>query len=142
MGDMSNTRALSRKPRPPRAGLGPGPRKTTKLLKEAILEAAERTGNISEGVRPTGKDGLVGYLMFLAKEQPKAYTSLLARVLPMQITGEGGGPLRIINSEMTAQEAAEAYADTIRNIDGIVRATEEIDLQPEDYSVVEDEDPR
>jgi len=31
-----------------------------------------------------------------------------------EITGKGGGPLRIISVEMTPQEAAEAYADTLR----------------------------
>jgi phage terminase small subunit len=30
-------------------------------------------------------------------------------------TGPGGGPLRLVHRQMTAQEAAEAYADTLNN---------------------------
>ncbi len=43
------------------------PNKTTKLLKDAILKAAEATGEDQKG-----KDGLVGYCTYLAKDEPKA----------------------------------------------------------------------
>lgn len=62
------------------------PNRTTKLLKDAILQAAEKAG---------GKDGLVGYLSTQAKKNPKAFLGLLGKVLPMQVTGEGGGPVHI-----------------------------------------------
>lgn len=79
----------------PRVGDGtPGPgrpkgvaNKTTALLKDAILEAAQQAG---------GRDGLVGYLKHLAVEHPAPFAGLLGKVLPMQITGEGDGPLQII----------------------------------------------
>jgi hypothetical protein len=58
------------------------PNKTTAALKDAILMAAEQRGEDGEG-----KDGLTGYCAFLAKEEPRAFASLLGRVLPMQITG-------------------------------------------------------
>lgn len=32
-----------------------------------------------------------------------------------EITGKDGGPIRTITTEMTAQEAAEAYADTLND---------------------------
>lgn len=35
-----------------------------------------------------GKDGVMGYCKFLAKEEPKAFASLMGKVLPMQIAGE------------------------------------------------------
>jgi len=54
--------------------------KTTTLLKDAILLAAEKTG-----LDQKGKDGLTGYLQFLAKEEPKAFSQLLGRVLPLQV---------------------------------------------------------
>lgn len=60
--------------------------KTTALLKDAILKAAENAG---------GKDGLVGYLTLQASENPTAFMSLLGKVLPMQITGEGEGPVKL-----------------------------------------------
>lgn len=68
-------------------GAGPGrprgiPNKTTALLKDAILKAAEQAGNA---------DGLVGYLALQAIENPGPFMALLGKVLPMQVTGEGGG---------------------------------------------------
>jgi hypothetical protein len=66
------------------------PNKTTSLLKDAIILAAEKTGADQKG-----KDGLVGYCQFLAREEPKAFAALMGRVLPMQVTGEGDGPLQV-----------------------------------------------
>lgn len=72
---------------------GPGrpkgsPNKTTAALKEAILLAAEQVGEDGEGY-----DGLTGYLRRVAKEDVKAFSGLLGKVLPYQLTGEGGGPI-------------------------------------------------
>lgn len=71
---------------------GPGrpkgvPNKNTTLLKDAILAAATKAG---------GKEGLVGYLNKQASENPTAFLSLLGKVLPMQVTGEGDGPLTVV----------------------------------------------
>jgi len=63
------------------------PNKTTALLKDAILQAAEKAG---------GKAGLVGYLTKQATDNPQSFLPLLGKVLPMQITGEGDGPLQVI----------------------------------------------
>lgn len=57
--------------------------KNSKLLKDAILEAAEKAGN------KFGKEGLVSYLEHQAKENPSAYMSLMGKVLPLQVTGSG-----------------------------------------------------
>lgn len=62
------------------------PNKTTALLKDAILQAAERAG---------GKEGMIGYLKAQAEENPQSFLPLLGKVLPMQLTGDGDGPLRI-----------------------------------------------
>ena len=56
--------------------------RTTALLKDAILQAAESTGEDQ-----AGKGGLAGYCAFLAKEEPRAFASLLGRILPMQVSG-------------------------------------------------------
>jgi hypothetical protein len=66
------------------------PNKTTQLLKDAILSAAETVGEDGEG-----KDGLTGYLVRVAKNDIKAYAGLLGKVLPMQITGDGDTPLTV-----------------------------------------------
>ena len=81
---------------------GPGrpkgsPNKTTALLKEAILGAATATGSDGQG-----KDGLMGYCGYLAKSEPKAFAQLLGKVLPMQITGEDGGPIKVTQVQLVA----------------------------------------
>ena len=55
------------------------------LLKDAILMAAE----------DADEEGLVGFLKKQALTNPVAFMSLLGKVLPLQTTGEGGGPLEI-----------------------------------------------
>ena len=64
------------------------PNKTTALLKDAILKAAEQAGNDIED-----KAGMVAYLKKQAQEQPVAFMSLLGKVLPMQIQGDADNPL-------------------------------------------------
>jgi len=62
------------------------PNKTTALLKDAILQAATNAG---------GGD-LTNYLQVQAMENPGPFMSLLGKVLPMQVTGEDGGPLQVV----------------------------------------------
>lgn len=50
--------------------------KTTGLLKDAILLAADKAG---------GKGGMVGYLHKQAQENPTAFMTLLGKVLPTQV---------------------------------------------------------
>ena len=78
--------------KPNRVGDGtPGPgrpkgktNKTTSLLKEALIIAAEAVG--SDGA---GKDGLPGYCEDLARNEKKAFAALMGRLLPLQIGGVG-----------------------------------------------------
>jgi hypothetical protein len=71
---------------------GPGPgrpkgtkNKTTTLLKDAILMAAEQAG---------GDGGIVAYLQQQAVKNPGPFLALVGKVLPMQVTGEDGGPVQ------------------------------------------------
>ena len=78
------------------AKTGPGrpkgtPNKTTTLLKEAIMLAAEQSGRDGKG-----KDGLTGYCQFLATDEPKAFAQLLGKVLPMQVTGDPTNPVTLM----------------------------------------------
>lgn len=57
------------------------PNKTTALLKDAILRAAEAAG---------GDKGMTGYLTLQASLNPGPFLALLGKVLPMQVTGPDG----------------------------------------------------
>ena len=76
--------------------------KVPKLLKDAILEAAERAGQTivdarysepanadQRFVEQAKKEGMVHYLEHQAIENPQSFMSLMGRVLPMQISGTG-----------------------------------------------------
>ncbi|WP_019219071.1 hypothetical protein [Bartonella florencae] len=78
---------------PPNAGKGRVkgvPNKNTRLLKEAIIKAAELAGN------EYGNEGLVSYLKKQAVKCPAAYLALLGKVLPLQVTGEDGDAIKAI----------------------------------------------
>jgi hypothetical protein len=78
-------------------GRKPGvPNRNTKMLKDAILLAAECMGlpdvvrnDKSEIVKliRTGKDGLLGYLNHICETDTKMFVYFLARVLPLQVHG-------------------------------------------------------
>lgn len=89
---MTNSKVPKSATRPkPRGGSRKGkPNKTTAALKDAILKAAEL-----EGEDGKGKGKLTGYLRRVAREDVKAFSGLLGKVLPMTIAGDGGGPLVI-----------------------------------------------
>jgi hypothetical protein len=101
--------------RPPNAGRKSGSvNKTTRLLKEAVLRAAELEGD--QDLRRTSRyahesdeeivrrGGLVGYLRWLARDFPIAFASLLGRVLPMQMRVDS-------RSEITYRTPAEVARD-------------------------------
>jgi hypothetical protein len=76
------------------------PNKTTALLKDAIVRAADNIGSDKNG-----KDGLTGYFQIMALEDPKSFAMLLGKILPTQLTGEGGGPVEVKKS------LADVYSD-------------------------------
>lgn len=87
--------------KPPNAGKGRVkgvPNKTTALLKDAILHAAELAG---------GEEGLVGYLQQQATDNPGPFITLLGKVLPLQVTGENGEPIKLSGVE-NPRELAKA----------------------------------
>ena len=57
--------------------------KMTRELKEMILEALEKAGGVE-------------YLVRQADEKPVAFLGLVSKVLPLQVTGAGGGPLHTV----------------------------------------------
>ena len=62
------------------------PNKLTAQLKDMILQALDESH----------PDGGVGYLKQTAIEHPAAFVTLVGKVLPLQVTGENGGPLELI----------------------------------------------
>lgn len=93
--------------KPPNAGKGRAkgvPNKTTALLKDAILKAAEDAG---------GNDGLVGYLKTQAQANPGPFMALLGKVLPTQISGDADNPLVTVISAapISAAEWEAQYAE-------------------------------
>ena len=58
--------------------------KVTRDLKNGVLEAAIELGSNGEG-----EGGLVGYLKYLGWNHPKAFSHLLGKLLPMQLTSDG-----------------------------------------------------
>lgn len=63
-----------------------------------------------------GEGGLQGYIEWMALNSPKAYASLLSKLLPTQVTGEDGGPVKvkIIDESVTPQQAAQLYMETLK----------------------------
>ena len=64
--------------------------RTTALLKEAILEAAELCGEDGQG-----KGETVGYLKSLAINYPPAFAQLLGKVLPLTLQGDPNNPIQV-----------------------------------------------
>ncbi len=58
------------------------PNKTTRVLKEAILLAAEQVGEDGRG-----KDGLLGYLKRVARRDTKSFVSFWVACCPCRSTG-------------------------------------------------------
>jgi hypothetical protein len=70
--------------------------KNNKQLREMILEALDKKGGVT-------------FLVDIAGSHPQAFVSLLGRVLPTQLAGDGGGPVKVDLSGTVAVEPAEAY---------------------------------
>ena len=77
--------------------------KTSALLKDTILEAADTAG---------GKEGLVGYLTLQARENPVAFMGLLGKLVPSQIAAEVTQNVAAVTDEMmTPEEWSKQWAE-------------------------------
>lgn len=74
--------APRRQPTPPRKPIG-AIAHITRDLKRGIVDAAAAYG--SDG---NGAGGLTGYLFHLADKHPKAFASLLGKLLPLQVNSQ------------------------------------------------------
>jgi hypothetical protein len=88
----------------PRVGRRKGiPNKTTALLKDAILQAAELAGD---------KGGMVNYLLRQAHENPIAFMGLMGKVLPLQVVADITQRVAIVSETiMTPNQWEKQWAD-------------------------------
>jgi hypothetical protein len=59
------------------------PNKLTAQLKDMVLQALDDAGGVK-------------YLKQTAIDHPTAFLTLVGKVLPLQVTGDGGGPIELI----------------------------------------------
>lgn len=84
--------------KPPNAGKGRKkgvPNKTTAKIKDMIIQALDNKGGVA-------------YLMNQADENPVAFMSLIAKVLPTQLTGDDGDDIKVAHSIELIGVAANA----------------------------------
>jgi len=103
-------------------------------LREDIVEAMERVG--SDG---KGKDGRVGYLMWLSRAEPKSYTILIRGITPAQIQAT-----MTLKPMLTLDEAlAEMRARGLRPelIENLLKVDDELgpddEPNPYDHEVID-----
>ena len=67
-----------------KGGRPPGtPNKVPAAVKDMILQALSNVGGVA-------------YLEKQASKNPQAFMTLVGKVLPLQVTGEGGGPIQYV----------------------------------------------
>lgn len=67
------------------------------LIREMIVDALQGVGGVE-------------YLQNVAASHPAAFLSLVGKVMPVQLSGEGGGPIKIQASQLTDDELAAIAA--------------------------------
>ena len=65
--------------------------KTTLIAKDAIASAAERIGGVDRLVAWIGEDD---------KNESIFWGTIYPKLLPLQVTGEGGGPIKVTRIEL------------------------------------------
>jgi hypothetical protein len=110
---------FSKEHQPPKSKVGRpkgAENKMNRELRELILEAAERLG--SDG---KGKDGKLGYLMWLGLEVPTSFAVLLRAVLPVHINATvTHKPVMTLNeavAELKARGLPPPLIEYLRQVD-------------------------
>jgi hypothetical protein len=103
-------------------------------LREDLMEATERVGRDGEG-----EDGVAGYLMWLARAEPKSYAMLLRGMMPAEIRAT-----MTLKPMLTLDEAfAEMRARGLRPelIEHLLKVDDELgpddELNPYDHEVID-----
>ena len=80
--------------------------KVTRTIRQAVMESIE-PGNCHP-------EGLAGWLIDRARggiEDKKIYAAVVSRVIPIEITGEGGGPVKIDLGWLTSRKVGGEVID-------------------------------
>jgi hypothetical protein len=94
------------------------PNKTTRVLQEAIILAAEKS-------KHSKAHDLEGYLLYLADDKPELFVPLLAKLLPLQVRAknEDVGPVNLnlnlnpnLNPNMSLSEMINNFERRIKSI--------------------------
>lgn len=93
------------------------PNRTTRILKEAVIMAAEQVGEDGKG-----KDALLGYLRNIARADFKTYTQLLLKVLPLQITGDAEKPVVLTLDEKTLAAMSKKSPEKLEILRDVLKA--------------------
>lgn len=94
------TKTVGKRQPPAKGGSRKGiPNRTTAKLKEMILQALDEAGGVQYLVRQARKKNAAPFM------------ALLGKVLPMQVTGEDGGPLKASLHVTFAKPAAKEAED-------------------------------
>jgi hypothetical protein len=108
--------------------------KYSRNLREDLMEATERVGRDGEG-----QDGVVGYLMWLARAEPKSYAMLLRGMMPAEIRAT-----MTLKPMLTLEEAfAEVRARGLRPelIEHLLKVDDELgpddEPNPYDHGVID-----
>jgi hypothetical protein len=73
----------------------------TVRIKEALTESLARSG--ADG---KGKDGAIGYFVWLSRKEPSVYGALIGKILPLQLEVADK-----TNARLTPQQAADRLAE-------------------------------
>jgi hypothetical protein len=92
--------------------------RVTTELKVAIMTAAAMVGSDNRG-----KDGVEGYLAWLARKEPDVFGRLLGKLLPYQLTGKDGGPVQF--EAKTKEEVVQRFKER-----GLPLPVSLIDVEP------------
>lgn len=63
------------------------PNKATAHVKDMVIQALSKAGGVE-------------YLVTQAKLNPAAFMTLVGKVIPLQVTGEDGGPIKVTRIEL------------------------------------------
>lgn len=98
--------------------------RATRHLKDAVIAAAEAVGEDGKGL-----DGLLGYCVMLAKKEPRTFTSLLVKAIPMEITGDAERPLVIQMDPKVVERLPASKQEVWREVlRAIAAGTSEMDI--------------
>lgn len=105
----------------------------TRLLKEALLIAAEQVGYNGKG-----RGGLVGFLKAVAEEDKRTFCAMLGRVIPLQLEAKGDFRFDVTyRSPAEIKREMAARGITKESFARLLDSPDTIDLDDEDYDVID-----